>query len=342
MLTFALGKLASEIGKANFYLEILEVIGDILPHETGWIVSYHPSSNPVILHTLDIDVDLVNFYLKENPISSDPYYCSWRESSAARVETLKEALPRAIDKNFYTQNFKKRANFIDEIVLFFPVLTGACISIFLERRAHLFDQAEIACLHQIFPVLLEFHYAHMRALVGNLCIDNLGGSMQEWPQVVLLDHSRKPIFSAQSWQCLSKQSQWSDSGCNAFNSTVKSDQEIDRLSPFRSVSLGSENPLSPGGAILFVDSNVVGEDNHLAAARRIYDMLTPRERDIMLLALEGLCTGTIAQQLKLAKGTVKNYRFRIYRKLNVTSERSLIASVLPFAQQLKNVLSERH
>lgn len=52
--------------------------------------------------------------------------------------------------------------------------------------------------------------------------------------------------------------------------------------------------------------------------------LTPRERDLLHLILQGRCTGEIAQHLGISKGTVKNHRLRLYRKAGVTSERALI------------------
>jgi DNA-binding CsgD family transcriptional regulator len=57
-------------------------------------------------------------------------------------------------------------------------------------------------------------------------------------------------------------------------------------------------------------------------------VLTPRERDIVGLILEGFPTATIARRLKVAPGTVKNHRLRIYDKLDITSERELFLAYL--------------
>ena len=58
--------------------------------------------------------------------------------------------------------------------------------------------------------------------------------------------------------------------------------------------------------------------------------LTPRERDILALAVKGKATGQIAQALEISKGTIKNCKIRIYRKADVTSERDLIKKFSPF------------
>jgi RNA polymerase sigma factor (sigma-70 family) len=51
--------------------------------------------------------------------------------------------------------------------------------------------------------------------------------------------------------------------------------------------------------------------------------LTPRERDIVQLVVEGYPSATIAQRLGISRGTVKNHRRRLYDKLDITSEREL-------------------
>ncbi|NVN09892.1 helix-turn-helix transcriptional regulator [Nguyenibacter vanlangensis] len=55
--------------------------------------------------------------------------------------------------------------------------------------------------------------------------------------------------------------------------------------------------------------------------------LTPREQDLIALIMRGRNTGEIAQALQISKGTVKNYRLRLYRKANVTSERALVSTL---------------
>ena len=53
--------------------------------------------------------------------------------------------------------------------------------------------------------------------------------------------------------------------------------------------------------------------------------LTPREREIVLMSLEGTSVPEIADQLGLSEGTVRNHRKRLYKKLGIFSERELLA-----------------
>lgn len=58
--------------------------------------------------------------------------------------------------------------------------------------------------------------------------------------------------------------------------------------------------------------------------------LSARERELFDLTLEGFANGSIASQLDLAVGTVKNYKRRLYRKLGVCSERATLRMVADF------------
>ena len=106
--------------------------------------------------------------------------------------------------------------------------------------------------------------------------------------------------------------------------------------PMRTVSLDNLNPIAPGGMLLCLtdDRHLTDEDDERRALN-ILCKLTPRERDIVALTLDGYSTGAIAQRLGIAKGSIKNCRLRVYRKFAVSSERALIALMMPLAAQLK-------
>jgi DNA-binding CsgD family transcriptional regulator len=87
--------------------------------------------------------------------------------------------------------------------------------------------------------------------------------------------------------------------------------------------LPADEPLPvPRGATAEADAGLA------AALQGMAPDLTPRERDIVALVLEGHPTATIAKRLNVAHGTVKNHRLRIYEKLDITSERELFLAYL--------------
>lgn len=58
---------------------------------------------------------------------------------------------------------------------------------------------------------------------------------------------------------------------------------------------------------------------HLALSTFSVDLLTPRERDIIILMVQGLANNDIATSLGISVATVKVHRKSIYNKLNVTN-----------------------
>ena len=54
-----------------------------------------------------------------------------------------------------------------------------------------------------------------------------------------------------------------------------------------------------------------------------YDVLSPRERQVMLLAVKGFANKQIARDLRVAEGTVKLHLHRVYQKLGIKSRFAL-------------------
>ncbi|GAA4130655.1 LuxR C-terminal-related transcriptional regulator [Aminobacter aganoensis] len=340
-LTIALGGLAREIGEPCFHHRLLELVGNLLPHEMGWIVRYRPGCDPDVLHTKAIDAALVEYYLQTKPAAGDPYLCSWRGNSLPRVETLDAALPQAIDRNFYAFDFKKRAEFTDELALFLPVPGTACISLFLERRERMFASDELDRLRRVFPAMLDFHHAHIRSLFGRLSMAIADCHSIEDSAVVVLDRAGRSVFTTPGWKKLGERDRWVGKLAQASSRADISEMVLQAPSFLRSLALDEANPVAPGGVVLYVaGASDEADGSSVRAARDVADQLTPRERDIMLLTLDGLSTGAIAQQLNIAKGSIKNCRLRMYRKLGVSSERAMISAMMPFTRQLRARLED--
>ncbi len=64
-------------------------------------------------------------------------------------------------------------------------------------------------------------------------------------------------------------------------------------------------------------------------------LLTKREEEIVFLVAEGLRNKEIAEQLKLSEHTVRNYLFRVFEKLGISSRSELI---LYFIEQRKTAV----
>ena len=61
-------------------------------------------------------------------------------------------------------------------------------------------------------------------------------------------------------------------------------------------------------------------------------LLTHREREIVVLTLEGHPIASIAKRLGVSRGTIKNHRLRLYQKLDITTERELFLTHMQHLQ----------
>lgn len=74
-------------------------------------------------------------------------------------------------------------------------------------------------------------------------------------------------------------------------------------------------------------------DHNAALDTFLRNQLTPRERDIVHLILVGYPNAKIAERLRISVNTIKNHKKRMYRKLDITTERELFLSFVHFLFQ---------
>ena len=67
--------------------------------------------------------------------------------------------------------------------------------------------------------------------------------------------------------------------------------------------------------------------NQLSRLPPPYDVLSRREREVMLLAARGLSNKEIARELNVREGTIKLHLHRIYQKLGVKNRFALTVLV---------------
>lgn len=336
----ALGGVALEIGEPDFHLRLFDLIGTLLPHEMGWIVRYGGTSEPDVLHTKHISSAMVHYYLQAQPQASDPYLCSWRSNASARVETMADALPRAIDRNFYSSDFIKRFEFTDELAIYLPCSGSSAISLFLERRDARFSEADLSRVEHLFPALLNFHRAHIRSSFTNMSGAMAGRRTIEDSAACVVDRTGTLVFATEKWRDLGKRSERiRHLACSPECPDLR-EQIAGSDVPLRVVSLDRFNPIAPGGLIVHHDEPMPHGDGD-SRSDAIVGRLTPREKDIVALTFDGLSTGAIAQRLRISKGSIKNCRLRMYRKFGVSSERELIALLMPVSAHLKDLLQRR-
>ena len=71
----------------------------------------------------------------------------------------------------------------------------------------------------------------------------------------------------------------------------------------------------------------VARSSEQSEARRLLDLLTPREFEVMQLVITGMLNKQVGGELGMAEKTVKVHRGRVMQKLGVTSVAELVRLV---------------
>lgn len=327
-----LGKLAASIGTDGFHRNLLSLFGRCIRSDSAWIIRYSRVAPPDVLYTSNVPDEIVRFYNKKC-LHIDPFSIYWKEHGRPGVLTLTELTNSGPESVLYTKIFTAAAKISDEIGMFFSTVGHCCFGIFLEREKGGFTPADIRRANLIFPALEGFHKSHLGHLFNNLRRTDVSKAddLIRRPTSIRDRHGVE-VYANDSW----KSAVAADTSINPMLETIEPDASVQTLCTrgylLRTETFDRDFPLAPGGRIFTLEpkaaSTAAPVDYEAAAA--VLQALTPRERGILSLIMQGENTGQIAQKLKISKGTIKNCKLRIYRKADVSSERYLVKKFVQF------------
>lgn len=164
-------------------------------------------------------------------------------------------------------------------------------------------------------VLMDIRMPVMNGLEATARLRNPRPGVDEpRPQVIVLTTFRQQQAVLQSLR----------SGAAGFLTKDATPEEV--LETVRSVHRGDAMPDRLRGLLAHVERE--GLDGPVVSGRRtreqLSDLLTPREREIMLLAAKGLRNSEIAASAFVSEATVKTHMSRILAKLGVRSRAQII------------------
>jgi DNA-binding CsgD family transcriptional regulator len=210
---------------------------------------------------------------------------------------------------------------------------GSSLALFLDRSAGRFGKADIARLELAYPLLAGLHQAHVSCLMSGACdpAHSTDGALPKARPIRILDRRGREVFHNLPWQRLAK-----NDGrrlAAALSSLPRAASGHSLLRPGLVVHRAPLSPafgLAPGGVIDTVEDIALApaQPGQPALPGRFAESLSRREQDIVELILQGHPTKSIALRLGLTLGTVKNYRRRLYDKLDITTEREIFLAFI--------------
>ncbi|MFG1343433.1 LuxR C-terminal-related transcriptional regulator [Xanthobacter autotrophicus DSM 431] len=323
------GEVARVIGSDRFHRELVELAGAAINHDACWIIRYSRVAPPDVLYTKDVASDVVAYY--SNLYSSvDPFSEYWKNNGSPGVLMLNDVRSPGRAWDMYHKVFQTLASISDELGMFFSTVGHCCFGLFLERETGRFSQSDIERARLIFPMLEGFHRSHLGALFNDL--RNPRGPQVEGfitRPTLIEDRFGVDVFANEAWREAAQRVPALADAVAALRVAPAGETHVCGSLTVKVEVFDRDFPLAPGGRMYVLDApqrEAGGDPDRLL--EDALGIFTPREREILLLLMNGQTTGEIAQKLSLSKGTIKNCRLRMYRKAGVGSERALVKHVM--------------
>ncbi len=333
----ACGRAAAHISRPDFHTHLLDAVGALVQHDIRSMMRYSRFSAPDFLGNNSYSDDFVTHYETEF-YRYDPYYRYWKDSERAGVVPLRRVLSGKASRNRYVNVALVEAGISDELSIFLPPVGGSSLALFYDLRKGRFREIEIARLELAYPLIAGLHQAHVSCLMAGVVdlADEGAAALPQARPIRILDKARQEVFQNAAWQKLARRE--AKSLAAAVVRLPKSGSGQAALAPgmiLHRVPLPTAFGLAPGGMIDAVEDVAMAPaaPGQLSLPSALAVQLTAREQEIVELILQGHPTKSIAERLSLSRGTIKNYRQRLYDKLDITTEREIFLAFIAASKQ---------
>lgn len=325
----AAGRVVEAIGTEFFHREFIRLLQASIPSEAVWVIRYSREALPDVIHTHDVPRQAERVYV-EKCAAVDPFSTRWRRRPNADVLTLATLRDDSVEYLVYKRIFLAAAGMEDELSIFFPTAGQNCFAFVIERERGRFTKADIGRANLIYPALEGFYSAHLACLFNELHYSNapeLEGLVTR--PTLIRDRTGQTVYANEHWTDLTRLHPGVSAHLDGLAAGVTTSVEIADI-VLRTEALGMNFPLAPGGRMFVVDRRAPPHDRRLIESlSSLFQIFTPRERDILDLVMEGMNGAQIASRLSIGEGTVRNCKMRIYRKVEVATEAALVKKLTP-------------
>jgi DNA-binding CsgD family transcriptional regulator len=294
-----LSRTIQSVGRSEFYTAMLEFVGRTIRHDVLALARYSRLSPPDFIAPADFDENAKQRYF-EGLYRFDPFYRLWQDRGAPGVVTLQGVAPADLWGSRYATEFLRDVRISDEVCVFLPPVGVASIALIVDRARGRFSCAEQRWVTALYPVLAALHELHVRTVFSSTLTRDFAPEVRGQP-LRLVDTQGIELYATATWPRA---------------------MTLEAV-PRRQIRLTADFAIAPGGTIEYLEMEPDLGPAPVSLPETLACQLTPRERDIVQLTLAGYPTSSIAERLGLAVGSVKNHRTRIFRKLDITTEREL-------------------
>ncbi|UOA16995.1 helix-turn-helix domain-containing protein [Sulfitobacter dubius] len=324
-----LATVISAVGNQDFYDRMSRFVARALCCDQRLVMRYSAFERPNFIINNFMNPEAERLYLS-GLFRIDPLQEIARTSRTPAIVNLRAASDGPPAGDEYLTEIFKLAFIFDELAFLLPAPGGVTFAICCEKINEAFTAEEQAHAHAMLPTIVAIHERHLDAIFSRpmqkIAGDDSTASNED--AYLILDCAGNHIFASERWQtyaaCLQGDTEREIEKARQAGEThlALSESLVLHWEP-----LGPQIQIAPGGMLMRVEGR--SADDIEASTEEMIDLfctaqaLTPRESDIVKLILQGYPNSKISEQLDISAGTVKNHRWRLYYKLDITSEREL-------------------
>lgn len=261
----------------------------------------------------------------------DPLRRLSRSIRVPMVVTLQELRDDAVADARYPFELYRTALIFNELSVMLPVPGGVSIAVCCERRAVRFGNAERAAVQSLLQVVSVLHNEHVERsfLPATSARRDVLGSQLAW---LILDAAGERMDCSEQWRELERHFGRIAPLIDKIGLQERGKCKVGDRLELRWEPLPDDFAIAPGGRIVTLakhqnEGAPTSLDTTINAFRDRWG-LTEREVEIVGLILMGYPSVAIVERLGISAGTVKNHRYRLYSKLDITTEREIFMLAL--------------
>lgn len=311
------------VGQQGFYSIVLETLGQHMDCERWLAIKYSRFSAPEFIVNTSLSDEAVKQYLS-HLYRIDPLLRLVTEDRIPSVVTFSQMQNEDASNDYYDEIFKA-GQILDELTLMLPVIGGGYLGFCFDRETSLFNEDEIALFDALYPIVVSAHAAHMRTEF----LEGLGTLFGHGRVGILtLGSDSRVLYQNPAWETLTR---------HAFEKETldfilrQPEQIAIQVHDFIAHWEFTKNVSASAAGVrsVFLEQKSAGyiQTDVKEFFEQFYNAyhLSPRERQLVEKTLRGYSMPMIAEKLDLSLGTVRNYKQRLYAKLDITSEREIFS-----------------
>lgn len=312
------------LGTGALYDALLDILGSAAPHDLAALVRYSRAAPPdLIIPRIEPTEAMMAYY--HHYFAFDPFYAHWKNGGETGVYRLR-AMDAGIGRSRYAREFLTAMAIHDEIAVFLPPIGDAAPTLILDRAKGVFTPTEVARIRRLFPLLASLHRRHLSMFVS-AGVDPGNSPIGAERPLRFVDAHGLQVFATAGWSARAR-----DPAMAEMLATLTTRGPCTLRLPgqlaLRRTQLPPDFGPAPGGFCDEITPDPQASEIVHGLPASIAARLSEREQEVVLLTLQGHPVIEIARKLGLSRGTIKNYRLAIYRKLDITTERELFGEYM--------------